>query len=35
MVEGHGTPLAVEHTAANVHDSEVAIALVDARRPQA
>jgi len=29
IVDGQGTPLAVEHTGANVHDSEVAIALVD------
>jgi hypothetical protein len=29
MVDGQGTPLAVEHTGANVHDSEVAMALVD------
>ena len=29
IVDGQGTPLAIEHTAANVHDSEMAIALVD------
>ena len=29
IVDGHGTPLAVEHTAANVHESEMAIALID------
>jgi transposase len=29
-VDGQGTPLAVEHTGANIHDSEVAMALVDA-----
>ena len=29
IVDGQGTPLAVEHTGANVHDSEMAIALVD------
>ena len=29
MVDGQGTPLAIEHTAANIHDSEMAIALVD------
>ena len=29
IVDGHGTPLAVEHTGANVHESEMAIALVD------
>lgn len=29
IVDGQGTPLAVEHTGANVHDSQVAIALVD------
>ncbi len=28
-----GTPLAIEHTAANVHDSNMAIALVDAIPP--
>lgn len=30
MVDGQGTPLAVAHTGANTHESEVAIALVDA-----
>ena len=30
IVDGQGIPLAIEHTAANVHDSEMAIALVDA-----
>lgn len=30
MVDAAGTPLAIEHTAANVHDSRMAIALVDA-----
>ncbi len=29
IVDGQGTPLAIEHTAANVHDSQMAIALVD------
>jgi len=29
IADGQGTPLAIEHTGANVHDSEVAIALVD------
>ena len=29
IVDGQGTPLAIEHTGANVHDSEMAIALVD------
>jgi transposase len=29
IVDGRGTPLAIEHTGANVHDSEMAIALVD------
>src|SRR4030042_1039636 len=28
IVEGRGTPLAIEHTGANVHDSEMAIHLV-------
>ena len=28
-MDGQGTPLAIEHTAANVHESEMAIALVD------
>ena len=30
IVDGQGIPLAIEHTGANVHDSEMAIALVDA-----
>ena len=30
IVDGQGTPLAIEHTGANVHDSEMAIALIDA-----
>lgn len=29
IVDGQGTPLAIEHTGANVHDSQIAIALVD------
>ena len=29
-MDATGTPLAIEHTAANVHDSRMAIALVDA-----
>ena len=33
IVDGQGTPLAIEHTAANVHDSEMAMALVDAIPP--
>lgn len=33
IVDGQGTPLAIEHTAANVHDSEMAIALVDSIPP--
>jgi len=28
IVDDQGTPLAIEHTGANVHDSEMAIALV-------
>ena len=32
-MDGQGTPLAIEHTGANVHDSEMAIALVDAIPP--
>jgi transposase len=28
-VDGQGTPLAIEHTGANVHESEMAIALID------
>lgn len=30
VCDGQGTPLAILHTAANVHDSEQAIALIDA-----
>jgi transposase len=33
IVDGQGTPLAIEHTGANVHDSEMAIALVDGIGP--
>ncbi len=33
IVDGNGTPLAIEHTAANVHDSNMAIPLVDAIEP--
>jgi transposase len=33
IVDGQGTPLAIEHTGANVHDSEMAIALVDGIPP--
>lgn len=33
MTDGQGTPLAITHTGANVHDSQVAIALVDAVPP--
>ena len=33
IVDGRGTPLAIEHTGANVHDSEMAIALVDGIPP--
>jgi transposase len=33
IVDGQGTPLAIDHTGANVHDSEMAIALVDAIPP--
>lgn len=29
MTDSEGTPLAVEHTAANVHDSQVAVGLID------
>lgn len=29
ITDGRGTPLAIEHTGANVHDSEMAIPLVD------
>ena len=32
-MDGQGTPLAIEHTGANVHDSEMAVALVDAIPP--
>jgi len=33
MVDGNGTPLAIAHTGANCHDSEMAIPLVDAVPP--
>jgi len=33
IVDGQGIPLAIEHTGANVHDSEMAIALVDGIPP--
>ena len=33
ITDGAGTPLAIEHTAANVHDSNLAIPLVDAIPP--
>jgi transposase len=33
IVDGQGTPLAIEHTGANVHDSEMAIDLVDGIPP--
>jgi transposase len=33
ITDGNGTPLAIEHTGANVHDSEMAIPLVDAIEP--
>jgi transposase len=33
ITDGQGTPLAIEHTAANVHDSEMAIPIVDAVPP--
>jgi len=33
IVDGNGTPLAVEHTGANVHDSEMAMPLVHAIEP--
>ncbi len=33
MVDGSGTPLAIAHTGANCHDSEMAIPLVDAVPP--
>ncbi len=33
MTDGQGTPLAIAHSGANVHDSQMAIALVDAVPP--
>jgi len=33
IVDGNATPLAIEHTGANVHDSQMAIPLVDAIEP--
>jgi len=33
IVDGRGTPLAIEHTGANVHDSEMAIPLVKSIPP--
>ena len=33
ITDGNGTPLAIEHTGANVHDSEMAVPLVDAITP--
>ncbi len=33
ITDGQGTPLAIEHTAANLHDSEMAIPIVDAVPP--
>lgn len=33
LTDGNGTPLSIAHTAANVHDSEMAIPLVDAVAP--
>lgn len=33
IVDGQGTPLAIDHTGANVHDSEMALPLVDAIPP--
>jgi transposase len=33
ITDGNGTPLAIDHTGANVHDSEMAIPLVDAIIP--
>lgn len=33
IVDGQGTPLAIEHTGANVHDSEMGVALVDGIGP--
>jgi transposase len=33
ITDGNGTPLAIKHTGANVHDSQMAIPLVDAIEP--
>jgi transposase len=33
IADGNGTPLAIEHTGANLHDSEMAVPLVDAIPP--
>ena len=33
IVDGRGTPLAIDHTGANVHDSEMAIPLVEGIPP--
>ncbi|NLH18196.1 MAG: IS5 family transposase [Phycisphaerae bacterium] len=33
IVDGKGTPLAIEHTGANIHESEMALALVDGIPP--
>jgi transposase len=33
ITDGQGTPLAIAHTAANVHDSEMAVPVVDAVPP--
>ena len=33
ITDGNGTPLVIEHTGANVHDSQMAIPLVDAIEP--
>ena len=33
ITDGYGTPLAIEHTGANVHDSQMAMSLVDAIEP--
>lgn len=33
MVDGAGTPLAIAHSGANMHDSQMAVALVDAVEP--
>ena len=33
IVEANGVPLAIEHTGANIHDSDMAIALVDGIPP--